>query len=206
MRAKAAELDVSLRTVEGKRSRYLKQGLWGLVDQRTTRQWEATGRADARLVAAIREVLDGETNVSTGTRSRLIRRVVKAVEAAHGEGVVPLPSTRTLYKLIDALATGRHAFGSAVTRRQTANRPTGPFTPTFADRPGEQVQIDSTPLDVMVVLDSGVTGRADLTIAVDVATRTICRGGAAASGHQGGGRLAAAGTHAGPGADAAGLV
>ncbi|WP_370423478.1 Mu transposase C-terminal domain-containing protein [Streptomyces sp. QH1-20] len=125
-------------------------------------------------MAAIREVLDRETNVSTGTRSRLIRRVVKTVEAAHGEGVVPLPSTRTLYKLIDALATGRHAFGSAVTRRQTANRPTGPFTPTFADRPGEQVQIDSTPLDVMVVLDSGVTARADLTIAVDVATRTIC--------------------------------
>ncbi|MGW7095483.1 Mu transposase C-terminal domain-containing protein [Streptomyces sp. NPDC054874] len=174
MRAKAAELDVSLRTVEGKRSRYLKHGLWGLVDQRTTRRWEATGRADARLVAAIRDVLDGETNVSTGTRSRLIRRVVKAVEAAHGEGVVPLPSTRTLYKLIDALATGRHAFGSAVTRRQTANRPAGPFTPTFADRPGDQVQIDSTPLDVMVVLDSGVTARADLTIAVDVATRTIC--------------------------------
>ncbi|MFB7651505.1 MULTISPECIES: hypothetical protein [unclassified Streptomyces] len=36
------------------------------------------------------------------------------------------------------------------------------------------MQIDSTPLDVMVVLDSGVTAWADLTIAVDVATRTIC--------------------------------
>jgi putative transposase len=36
------------------------------------------------------------------------------------------------------------------------------------------VQIDSTPLDVMVLLDNGVPVRADLTIAVDVATRTIC--------------------------------
>ena len=35
----------------------------------------------------------------------------------------------TFYKLIDALSTGRHTFGSAVTRRQTANRPDGPFTP-----------------------------------------------------------------------------
>ncbi|MFE4917071.1 Mu transposase C-terminal domain-containing protein [Streptomyces sp. NPDC056652] len=87
---------------------------------------------------------------------------------------MPLPSKNTFYKLVDALSTGRHSFGSAVTRRQTANRPQGPFTPTFADRPGEQVQIDSTPLDVMVVLDSGLTARADLTIAVDVATRTIC--------------------------------
>ncbi|MFF5830691.1 hypothetical protein ACF1D2_13090 [Streptomyces bacillaris] len=172
--AKADELGVSLRTVQGRRARYAQQGLWGLVDQRAVRMSEATGRADARLVAVIREALEAETSASTGTRSRLIRRVVKMVEAAHGEGVVPLPSRNTFYKLIDALSTGRHTFGSAVTRRQTANRPQGPFTPTFADRPGEQVQIDSTPLDVMVVLDSGLTVRADLTIAVDVATRTIC--------------------------------
>jgi hypothetical protein len=57
---------------------------------------------------------------------------------------------------------------------ETANRPTGPFTPTCAVRPGEQVQIDSTPLDVMALADSGVAVRADLTIAADVATRTIC--------------------------------
>jgi putative transposase len=36
------------------------------------------------------------------------------------------------------------------------------------------VQIDSTPIDVMVLLESGMPVRADLTIAVDVATRTIC--------------------------------
>ena len=72
------------------------------------------------------------------------------------------------------LAEGRHTFGSAVTRRQAANRPERPFTPTFAARPGEQVQIDSTPIDVMVLLETGMPTRADLTIAVDVATRTIC--------------------------------
>ena len=36
------------------------------------------------------------------------------------------------------------------------------------------MQIDSTPIDVMVLLDDGLAVRADLTIAVDVATRTIC--------------------------------
>ena len=118
--------------------------------------------------------MDAETDTSTGPGSRLIRRVVKAVEDAYGPGVVPLPGKTTFYKLVDALAAGRHTFGSAVTRRQAANRPPGPFTPTFAPRPGEQVQIDSTPIDVMVLLDNGVTVRADLTIAVDVATRTIC--------------------------------
>ena len=125
-------------------------------------------------MAAIREVIDAETDTSTGTRSRLIRRVVKTVEATYGPGVVPLPGRSTLYKVIDAVASGRHTFGSAVTRRQTANRPHGMFTPTHAARPGEQVQIDSTPIDVLVLLDSGVPVRADLTIVVDVATRTIC--------------------------------
>ena len=98
------------------------------------------------------------------------------MEDAYGPGVVPLPGRTTFYKLVDALAAGRHTFGSAVTRRQAANRPERPFTPTLAARPGEQVQIDSTPIDVMVlVLETGMTARADLTIAVDVASRTICR-------------------------------
>jgi transposase InsO family protein len=171
---KAAELGVSVRTVHARRTRYAEQGLWGLVDQRAVREWPVTGRADARVVAAIGEVVEAETSTSTGTRSRLIRRASKKLEAEHGAGVVPLPSRSTFYQLIDALSVGRHTFGSAVTRRQTANRPQGMFTPSFAARPGEQVQIDSTPIDVLVLLDNGVPARADLTIAVDVATRTIC--------------------------------
>jgi putative transposase len=173
-RVKAAELGAGLRTIQIRRSRYAQQGLWGLVDQRAARLGDATGRADARVVAAVRELVDAETDTSTGTRSRLIRRVVKKLEAEHGVGMVPLPGKTTFYKVIDAVATGRHTFGSAVSRRQTANRPQGVFTPTFASRPGEQVQIDSTPIDVLVLLDNGVPVRADLTIVVDVATRTIC--------------------------------
>ena len=92
----------------------------------------------------------------------------------HGPGVVPLPGRSTFYKLIDVLAAGRHTFGSAVTRRQTANRPHGHVHPDARRPPGEQVQIDSTPIDVLVLLENGVPVRADLTIAVDVATRTIC--------------------------------
>jgi hypothetical protein len=106
-RAKAAELGVGVRTVQTRRARYAQQGLWGLVDHRAVRAWEATGRADARLVAAAREVIDAETDTSTGTRSRLIRRVTKAVEATYGPRVVPMPARSAFYRLIDALATGR---------------------------------------------------------------------------------------------------
>jgi putative transposase len=59
--AKATELEVSVRTVQLRRARYARQGLWGLVDQRAAREWEATGRVDVRLVTAIREVIDAET-------------------------------------------------------------------------------------------------------------------------------------------------
>ena len=172
--AKATELGVGVRTVQQRRADYARQGLWGLVDRRAVRTWDPDGRADARLVTAIRDVIEAQAGTSTGTRLRVIQRAVAAVEAAHGPGVVPLPGRSTFYKLVDVLAAGRHTFGSAVTRRQTANRPQGTFSPTHAARPGEQVQIDSTPLDVLVLLDDGIPVRADLTIAVDVATRTIC--------------------------------
>lgn len=175
-RRKAAELGVGLRTIESRRARYAAQGLWGLVDQRVTRTFDLAGRADPRLVEVIVEMLDAETGRSTGTRSRLIRRVSKRLEELYGLGVVPLPGKTTFYALLDRLSVGRHTFGSAVTRRQLANRPEGVFTPSFAMRPGEQVQIDSTPIDVMVLAEDGVPVRADLTIAVDVATRSLCAG------------------------------
>lgn len=36
--------------------------------------------------------------------------------------------------------------------------------------------MDSTPLDVMAVMDDGGIGRAELVLAIDIATRTICAG------------------------------
>jgi hypothetical protein len=83
-------------------------------------------------------------------------------------------SAGTRSRLIDRFAVGKHTFRSVVTRRQTANRLPGAFTATTASRPGQQVQIDSTPIDVMVLAAEGVPVKADLTIVVDVTTRTIC--------------------------------
>ena len=42
-----------------------------------------------------------------------------------------------------------------------------------AAAPGEVMQIDSTPLDVLVLLDDGVPGRVELTGMIDVATRVV---------------------------------
>lgn len=178
-RAKAAELTAagvraSARTVRRMRYRYQKQGLWGLVDTRHVPAARPTGNVDPRVVAAAAAVIDAQAGTSTGTRGRVIRQVIDRLEAEHGAGAVPVPSRATFYRLLQVLSSGRHTFGSAVTRRQTAARPGGAFTATIAARPGEQVQMDGTPLDVMAVMDDGVPGRPELIAAVDVATRTIC--------------------------------
>ncbi|MEO3781393.1 Mu transposase C-terminal domain-containing protein [Micromonospora sp. B11E3] len=177
--AKAAELTAagqptSAATVKRMRLRYRAEGLWGLVDQRLVRSSSPYGRVDARVVAAVATAVQAETSRSTGTRTRLRRRVEQLLADEYGPGVVPLPPSTTFYRLVAAMTVGRHTFGEATTRRTQANRPPRPFTRSFAVRPGEIVQTDTSPLDVMALLDDGVPGRVELTTVLDVATRTIC--------------------------------
>lgn len=73
-----------------------------------------------------------------------------------------------LWGLVDKRAVparGRHPTGYADERVVAAV--------LEALRPGEQVQIDTTRLDIMAILEDGSLGRPELTIAVDVATRSI---------------------------------
>lgn len=176
--AKVAELQAagrttSLATVKRQRLAYEKEGLWGLVDQRFTRLARPEGRVDDRIVEATRKAIAGETNRSTGTVARLRREVARILRDQHGDEAPPLPSDRTFYRLVSRLSQGKHTFGSARTRRSAAKPPDGPFGSVTALRPGEWMQIDSTPIDVRVVLDTGLVDRAELTWIIDLATRTI---------------------------------
>jgi putative transposase len=176
--AKVAELHAaghatSLATVKRQRLAYEKKGLWGLVDQRVARLARPEGRVDDRIVEAARKAVAGETNRSTGTVARLKREVARILWEEHGAEAPPLPSDRTFYRLVGRLSQGKHTFGSARTRRSAAKPPDGPFGTVTATRPGEWVQIDSTPIDVRVVLDTGLVDRAELTWVIDLATRTI---------------------------------
>ncbi|WP_433282870.1 Mu transposase C-terminal domain-containing protein [Pseudonocardia xinjiangensis] len=176
--AKAAELTAagtptSAMTVQRMRHRYRAEGLRGLIDGRARRTPSPHGWTDERVVVAIREALSEETPRSTGTRDRLRRRV-EAILAGRYSDEVRLPSKATFNRLVFRLSAGRHTFGAATARRSAANRPGGAFTASWAARPGQQVQIDSTALDVMAVFDDGQARRVELIAAVDVATRTIC--------------------------------
>jgi putative transposase len=178
--AKSAELraagrEVPLRTLQRLRRRYEAEGVWGLVDHRFTRASSLAGRVDERVVDAVRRAVEEETDRSTGTVDRLRRRTGQILAAEHGfaDPSEVMPSRATFYRLAARVSAGRHTFGSARTRRSLAKRPDGPFGMVTAVRPGEWMQIDSTPADVRVVLDNGMIDRAELTWLIDVATRTI---------------------------------
>ncbi|HMD23820.1 MAG TPA: Mu transposase C-terminal domain-containing protein, partial [Streptosporangiaceae bacterium] len=177
--AKARELRaagerVSLSTVQRMRRRYERAGIAGLVDGRLAPQaGPPGGQADPRVVEAVRDVMAAAAGSSTVTRSVLMRQAERLLRERHGAGAPPMPSRATFYRLAASLDAGRVTFGSARTRRSLAGRPAGPHAVAGALRPGELMEIDSTPLDVLVVLDDGSADRAELTGLVDVATRTI---------------------------------
>jgi hypothetical protein len=128
--AKAAELtaagrQTSAETVKRMRRRYRAQGLWGLVDKRVLREVGPYGRADPRLVDAVATAIDNEQDRSTGTKTRLRRRVEEALVAEHGPGAVKMPSPATFNRLVEVM--DRHTFGDATTRRTQANRPPTPL-------------------------------------------------------------------------------
>jgi hypothetical protein len=164
---------VALRTLQRARQRYEAKGLWGLVDARLSRPSAPLGRADARVVDAIRQAVAEQSDISTGTVGRLRRRVAQILTEVHGADAPTLPPKTTFYRLVERVAAGKHTFGSARTRQSLAKRPDGPFGTLTAARPGEWMQIDSTPLDVRVVLDNGLVDRVELTWMVDLATKTL---------------------------------
>ncbi|MFJ8620793.1 Mu transposase C-terminal domain-containing protein [Streptomyces clavifer] len=176
--AKAEELTalgfgrVSRTTVQRMRLAYRKQGLWGLLDHRTTRASSPTGRSDERVVAAVREALRRRRGRSKGTINGLFPLINQILEDQHGPGTVPVPSQATLYRLVTTLARPGE-LPSGPVRQVPASVEGRAFTPAMALRPGEQVQIDTTRLDVLALFDDGRLARPELTIAVDVATRSI---------------------------------
>lgn len=148
---------------------YRSHGIAGLVDSRKIRTSSVAGRTDPRVVALLEKEIAGQTTLSTGTRSRAIMRVQHAAE----DNGWPVPSRATLYRLLSKLERDRSPFGAATTRRSKANRPGRSWGTRHPQRPGELVEIDSTPLDLMVIYPDGSTGRIDVTAAIDIATRTV---------------------------------
>ncbi|KUL48980.1 transposase [Streptomyces sp. NRRL S-1521] len=173
--AKADELarlgwpQVSRATVRRMRARYHAGGLMGLIPRR--RPGRATGRADERVVAAVLEALRRQRGRSKGTLTGLRQLTGQILADTHGPGAVALPAPSTFNRLVRVLADPLEHPGRPA--RTATAVPVRPFTPTVALRPGELVQVDTTLLDVMAVGEDGRAVRPELTIALDVATRSV---------------------------------
>jgi putative transposase len=175
-RAKAAELTaagyrVSVSTVGNVRRRYQAEGLLGLADRRPVRKKPRFGTVDDVVVEAMRQAIEEGEDDSTRTGTYIIWRTGEILREK-GE-VVELPSQATLYRLLAKLSQGNPTSGTARNRRSRAHGAKAPFGQWTVFAPGEVVQIDSTPLDVLVRLDDGVVGKIELTGMIDVATRTV---------------------------------
>lgn len=165
--------DYGPRKVQRQRQALQEGGVAGLLDRRRFGLADAPARAyDSRLVEAFTEVIDEQTNKATGTKTRVMWLALQRLEQRHGAGVIPVPSRATLYRLIDLIEGGRHTFGSARTRRTTANQPKHMHGKRVGLRPGEQVLIDTTPMEILVECD-GEPVRPDLTILLDEASRSV---------------------------------
>jgi hypothetical protein len=175
-RAKAAELSapgrpVAASTVKHRRQRWQAEGLTGLVDKRVQRRRSPAGRADPAVAGAMEQAIAEATEESSRTASFIVWRT-RQILAEDGQAGLE-PSRATMFRLFSRLSAGKHTTGSAATRRGLAGRPQRKFSQAHPAAPGELMEIDSTPLDVLVLLDDGVPGRVDLTAMIDVATRTV---------------------------------
>ena len=177
-RTKIAELEAAgvalpIKSFQRYRRNYERLGLAALIDGRSVKQVSPTGNVDSRYISIVLEVLSENNTQSTRTETALKWHVDRRVEQRFGV-LVPIPSYQTFNRLMKRLPQARHATGSARTRQSRDHQPNGPFGTVVATRPGEWMQIDTTPFDVGIQLDDSVKGRVELTGLVDVATRTIC--------------------------------
>ncbi|MFE0116789.1 Mu transposase C-terminal domain-containing protein [[Kitasatospora] papulosa] len=175
---KAAELcaahhQVSAGTVERKRLAWLRQGVWGLVDKRSLRTTTPCGRVDEQVVRLLLKIHNRYKHKSIGTRSRLFELLKQACQRKFKKKADSLmPSRATFYRLLDrqGIACGKE---TARSRRDDGNRPEPPFTLPMATAPGEQVQIDTTSLDLKGIDETGRVVSLELTAAIDVVSRSV---------------------------------
>jgi len=175
LRAKAAELQVGVRSLERWIAAYRRAGEQALVDRRSAVPSTALRRLDSRWVDAARRILDeqiGEPKVATRI---LIQRINARVEHIHGAEVTTLPSESAAYLALHEMDRGRNTLrGSTARKRSNANRPQGAYGKTFASRPGEFVLLDTTPLNVFALNPvDGRWVRVDMTFALDLYSRCM---------------------------------
>ncbi|MFD7765768.1 helix-turn-helix domain-containing protein [Streptomyces sp. NPDC059787] len=172
--AKAAELGVTVRTIERWLAAFRDRGEAGLAP----RKGHANGPAasvDQRWVETALEVMVEHTDASRPSRTMVIERTRARVIARFGPEAVPQPSRATAFRILEDLERQHPLFRLSTKRnRDIADRPEGLYGKLRPTRPGEYLLMDSTRLDVFAF--DPLTLRwvqAELSIGMDWYTRCI---------------------------------
>ncbi|MEJ6555906.1 Mu transposase C-terminal domain-containing protein [Microbacterium esteraromaticum] len=155
-----------------KLGRYQRDGLVGLIDGRALRSYVPNERVEFAVINHLIKTVDAQVKWSTGTKKRVIEQATASVQAVYPD--VKLPSRSAWYVLIDQLGHGKHATGSAKTRRSLANRPKDRMMAKSEPLlPGSQVEVDTNTMDLEVQTPKGQRKRVRLSLMMDVHSRTI---------------------------------
>jgi len=170
--AKAAELGVTVRTMQRWVAALQESGPAGVADGRSQRAADPLGGVDERWLEMCRLVLAEHTEASRPTQELVLRRISARLAAGHGEGIVPEPGRRRARAMLAELTRGSNAFtGSTKGKRSIASRPQGVYGRLRPTRPGEFLLLDTTPLDVSAMEPVTLRWvRCELTIAMDAGT------------------------------------
>lgn len=169
--AKAAELDVGIRTLERWVHDFRAEGAAGLARAARTQ----LGNTDERWVDTALEVMVEHTEESRPSRTMVIRRTNARVVARFGEDAVKLPSRATAFRVLEDLERRHPTFRLSTKRnREIAERPGTAYGKLRASRPGEYLLMDTTRSDVFAL--DPVTLRwvqAELTVGMDLYSRCV---------------------------------
>ncbi len=172
--AKAAELGVSLRTIQQWVADFRHSGEAGLA-RTTARRNRPLGRVDDRWVETALEVMAEHTDQSRPSRTMVIARVNARVVARFGPDAVRVPSRATAFRVLGELERRHPTFRLSTKRnRDIAARPAEAYGKLRPTRPGEYLLMDTTRLDVFAL--DPLTLRwvqAELTVAMDWYTRCV---------------------------------
>ncbi|MFF7043705.1 transposase [Streptomyces massasporeus] len=178
----AAGITFSPRALDDRRRKWKaadENPLMLLHDGRKTRTPDPGGRTDKRVIAAMHEVTARHARESGGRVNRVYEDVETLVRQRYRRELedpkeaerLLLPRS-TFYTRMKELGLTERLKQTTRRRSREASKPLPPYTPTVALRPGQLVQIDTSPLKIKVIGDDGRAVSAELTAAIDVATRS----------------------------------